>query len=126
FDIKLFAAQVVNFLVIAFIFKRFLYKPILETINKRNNAIKKGLDYAADAAKSLEDARIHSDELLKKAGQEAEKILSEAKLQAQLKNDEMMIEVKKEMEKMMETTKVQIELERENFKKEAKDVSLEI
>jgi F-type H+-transporting ATPase subunit b len=41
-DWKLFIAQIVNFLVIAYIFKRFLYKPILDALHKRNDAIKKG------------------------------------------------------------------------------------
>jgi F-type H+-transporting ATPase subunit b len=126
FDIKLFAAQVVNFLVIAYVFKRFLYKPILETINKRNTTIKKGLADAENSAKALADAQLQSDALLKKAGKEAERILSEAKLQSQTTKEEMMAETKKELEKMMNETKKQIQLERDNFKNEAKNISLEI
>ena len=38
----------------------------------------------------------------------------------------MMSQTKAEVEKLMLNTHQQIELERENFKKEAKDVSLEI
>jgi F0F1-type ATP synthase membrane subunit b/b' len=38
----------------------------------------------------------------------------------------MMAETKADLDKMMESTKAQIALEREDFKKEARDVSLEI
>lgn len=126
FDIKLFAAQIVNFLVIAYLFKRFLYKPILGAIDKRNAAIKKGLKDADLATASLEKANSTNDEMLKKTGKEVERILEEAKLQGQITRDEMMQQTKSELAKMMTSTKEQIELERENFKKETRDISLEI
>lgn len=126
FDLKLFAAQIVNFLVIAFVFKKFLYKPILDTLQKRNSAIKKGLKDAEMATRALEQAEAQKDEILKTAGKEAERILGEAKLQAQGARDEMMSQTKQDLEKMMIQTKEQINLERENFKTEARDISLEI
>lgn len=126
FDIKLFVAQIVNFLVIAYLFKRFLYKPILDTLDKRNRAIAKGVKDAELATKALEDAESEKDEILKKAGKEAEKILEEAKAQAELMRDETMQQTKKDIERMMQQTNDQIVLERENFKKEARDLSLEL
>lgn len=126
FDLKLFAAQIVNFLIIAYVFKRFMYKPIIETIKKRDNLIKKGLKDSENATKALESAETQKDELLKKAGLEAERIIEESKIQAQASREEMVADTKLELTKMMEQTKEQIALERENFKKEAKDVSLEI
>lgn len=126
FDIKLFLAQIVNFLIIAYVFKRFLYKPILDTLNKRNTTIKKGLKDAEEATLALENAQAQKDELLSKAGKEADRLLEEGKSQAQAARDELMEQTKKEIAKMMEQTRDQIILERENFKKEAKDISLEI
>jgi F-type H+-transporting ATPase subunit b len=122
FDLRLFAAQIVNFLVIAFLFKRFLYKPILETLQKRNAVIKKGLKDAELATAALEKAEETKDELLK----EAEMIIEEAKAQAQETRIKITEETKQEIARMMAETQDQIALERENFKKEAKDVSLEI
>lgn len=126
FDLQLFAAQIVNFLVIAYLFKRFLYKPILGVIAKRNLAIKKGLKDAELATAALEKAEEAKDELLKKAGKESDRILEEAKKESQKVRDEMMEQTKVDLAKMLEQTKEQIVLERENFKKEARDVSLEI
>lgn len=126
FDIKLFVAQIINFLVIAYVFKRFLYKPILNTLHNRNKLIKKGLKDAEDAAVALENAQNKSDEILNKAGKEAERILTEAKQHAQESREKIMDETKKEVEKMMIQTKEQIELERTQFRTDAKDMSLEI
>lgn len=126
FDLKLFAAQIVNFLVIAYVFKRFLYKPILGAIDKRNQAIKKGLKDAELATEALEKAEVTRDEVLKKAGKEADRILEESKIQAQQTRDQMMEQTKIDLTRMMEQTKEQISLERDNFKKESRDLSLEI
>ncbi len=126
FDIKLFVAQIINFLVIAYIFKRFLYKPILNTLHSRTKLIKKGLKDAEDAASALENAQNKSDEILAKAGKEAERILAEAKNHAQESREKIMNDTKVEIEKMMQQTKEQIELERTQFRTEAKDMSLEI
>jgi hypothetical protein len=76
FDLKLFAAQIVNFLVIAFIFKKFLYKPILDTLQKRKAAIKKGLKDAEDASLALEKAEESKEQILNKASKEAESIIA--------------------------------------------------
>ncbi len=126
FDVKLFAAQIVNFLVIAYVFKRFLYKPILETLKKRNDMIARGVKDAEKATRALEKAEEQKEEILTTAQKEAEKILEEARIQSQKVRDELMAQTKAEVEKLMQNTHQQIELERENFKKEAKDVSLEI
>lgn len=126
FDVKLFAAQIVNFLVIAYLFKRFLYKPILNTLDKRNESIKKGLKDAEEAAKALEKAEAKSDELITKANKEAEKMISEAKSQAVEARDEMIQKTREEIDKMMEQTKEQIILEKETFRREAREISLEI
>ena len=126
FDIKLFAAQIVNFLVIAFVFKRFLYKPLLAVLSKRKSTIKQGLLDAEKAQKALEEDESKKDEILSKAGKEAERIINESKNQAASNRELMLEDTKKEIASMMEATKAQIELEKENFKKEAKNMSLEL
>jgi F-type H+-transporting ATPase subunit b len=126
FDIKLFVAQIINFLVIAYVFKRFLFKPILNTLQNRNKLIKKGLKDAEDAAIALNNAQNKSDEILSKASKEAERIIAEAKELAQNSREKIIENTKKEIEKMMQQTKEQIELERIQFQTEAKDISLEI
>lgn len=126
FDIKLFIAQIVNFLIIAFVFKKFLYKPILQTLKKREETIKKGLEDAKLASEALENAQTRQDDILQKASLEAEKILAEAREQAKVSHDAIIEDTHKEVEKMLNQAHSQIESDRENFKKEVRNVSLEV
>ena len=89
-------AQIVNFLIVLFLLKRFLYKPVLETLKKREDTIKEGLKQAEEGRlvleksleeerKILEDARDQSDQIGKQLEDEsrlrAEKILTDAQSQ---------------------------------------------
>lgn len=126
FDIKLFVAQIVNFLVIAFIFRRFLYKPILATLKKRKEIIAKGLKDAEKASEALENAEEQKNEILNRASKESEKILNEAKQQSLIVRDEIINAARSDVERMMEQASMQIKQERENFIKEARKTSLEM
>lgn len=104
-------AQALNFIILVFLMKRFLYKPILSAIDARESRVAAAL---ADADKKKADARMESDELKRKnaefdeqraallakatdeAGTERKRLLSQArqtadafsvKRQETLKND---------------------------------------
>jgi F-type H+-transporting ATPase subunit b len=82
----LFIAQIVNFLIIFYVLKRFLYKPILSMLKNRESTIKAGLEQAEEARVLLDQASQKEKEILKKAQSEARVILSDAKKQS----DEML------------------------------------
>lgn len=126
FDYRLFLAQIINFLIIVFVFKKFLYKPLINTLEKREKKIAQGVQDAEDAGIALAKAEEQKDAILKKAGVEAERIITEAKTQAGEARDEMMEKTKEQIALLMEQTKDQIALERENFKRETKEASLDI
>lgn len=126
FDLKLFVAQIVNFLVLAFLFKKFLYKPILKTLKDRRDAIKKSIEDSENARKALEDAQQMTDTMMQKASKEAERIIREARSISEEVRDEIIQNAKAESQKMMQETKKQIQQEREGFVKESKAVALEI
>lgn len=124
FDWKLFVAQIINFLIIAYLFKKFLYKPILSTLKKREETIDKGLKDAEKAGKALEKAELEKDAILEVASKEAERILEEARASATDARDKILNDTRAEAEKIAIQAKEQIGLERDNFMKEAQDVSL--
>lgn len=124
FDWKLFVAQLVNFLVIAYLFKKFLYKPILSTLKKREQTIDQGLRDAEKATKALEKAESEKDTILEEAGKEAERILKEARNAATEARESILEDTRKEAEKIIQQAKEQIVLEREQFAKEARGLSL--
>src|SRR3989344_4509049 len=81
-DPLLLGAQIVNFLIIFYVLKRFLYKPVLGILKKREDTIKDGLKQADEGRKLLEDAQEKEKEILKKSQIQAQQMLDEARTQA--------------------------------------------
>ena len=114
---------VIIFILLLIILKKFAWKPILKSVDDRNNSIKEALlsaekakeemqQLSADNDKILTQARMERDSIIKdareikektiseaknKAAKEAEKIITEAK--EQIKNEQMkaMTELKNEI-----------------------------
>ena len=75
----LLAAQVVNFLILLFILKRFLYKPILKVLEERKQKIEQSLKNAESIEKKLLQTNEEVEKILANALKEGQKILDESK-----------------------------------------------
>ncbi|OGH42297.1 MAG: ATP synthase F0 subunit B [Candidatus Levybacteria bacterium RIFCSPLOWO2_02_FULL_36_8b] len=104
-------AQIVNFLIILYLLRRFLYKPVFQMLKKRASEIKEGLEKTEEARKLLENTLEQEKNILKKAQTHATKIMEDAKneaLEIQKKSEEA---AKKHAEKIINETREQIERE---------------
>lgn len=104
----LLVAQIVNFLIILFILKKFLYKPILEVLKKRQVTIKDGLKQAEEARIKLEKVVIEEKDILRNAQLQSKKIIEDAKDESIEITRQMNEEAKKQSEKMLRDAKEQI------------------
>jgi F-type H+-transporting ATPase subunit b len=77
--LPLFLAQIINFLIVFYILKRLLYKPVLSMLKKREDQAKEGVRLSEEGKKTFEEAQIKEKEILKKAQLEAERIVNDAK-----------------------------------------------
>ncbi len=116
-------AQIVNFLIIFFILKKFLFKPILEILKKREKTIKEGLMDAEEGVKTLEEAREKEKNILKNAQLEAEKIINDTKEQASIILKEAEEKAKKETQDLIKSAKEQIE---QGYKEAEKNLTLKV
>lgn len=107
----LLVAQIVNFLIILFVLKRFMYKPVLDILKKRENQIRDGLKSGELGEKKLTEAEEKERQILHKAQERADKILGDSKLEAQELKDEVVLTAKKEAEKIIAQAKETIEQE---------------
>ena len=105
FNPTLFIAQIINFIIIFFILKKVLYKPVLDMMSKRENAINKGLKDKDDAEILLKNAEEKESETLQKAQKKAEKIINDAKLEANETKTQIEDNSKKEAERMISQAK---------------------
>ena len=94
FSFGLFIWQVVIFVGLIFLLKKFAWKPILDAVNEREQGIKNALESAenarnemqnlqADNQRILQEARAERDAMLKEAREMKEKMVADAKSEAQ-------------------------------------------
>lgn len=101
FNPTLFIAQVINFLIILFVLKKILYKPVLDMLKKRDHDIKQGLKDKEEAEKLLAEAEAKEAEILQKAQERAEKIIADAKAEASESRAQIEENARKDAEKML-------------------------
>lgn len=126
FDPALFLAQIVNFLILAYVFKKFLYKPILKLLKERKDSIKQGLEDAENAHLALEKANEEQDEVLKRAGIEAEKIIESTRVVASELKSTILKEAEAESNRILKEAKEQATLEMEKMQGKISSMSLDL
>lgn len=96
-------AQIINFLILFFLFKKFLTKPIANIIEDRRNLIKK-LENADKAyEEKLESAQLQAKEIVQEWMGRKEKLILEAWILADKKRDEILSDAKIQSEKLLHT-----------------------
>jgi len=75
-------SQVISFSLVAFVLQKYAYKPILDVLEERRQKIAEGLANAEESKKQLATAQSQASEVLAKAGQDAQKVIDDAKAAA--------------------------------------------
>jgi F-type H+-transporting ATPase subunit b len=75
----LFFSQVISFVIVAFLLRRFAYKPILAILEERRQRIAEGLLNADKIKQELAEAEKRYAEILAKANEQAQKMIDEAR-----------------------------------------------
>ena len=105
FSFGLFFWQTLIFLLLVFLLRKFAWKPILDAVNEREDGIKNALlsaekakkdmqNLKSDNEKLLAEARVERDVMLKEARDIKDKIVSEAKAEAQVQAGKMIEQAK--------------------------------
>jgi F-type H+-transporting ATPase subunit b len=109
FSFGLFIWQIVIFVGLIFLLKKFAWKPILDAVNDREEGIKNALLSAENARKEmqnlqadnqriLQEARLERDNMLKDAREMKEKMVADAKNEAQAQGLKMIEQAKAAIE----------------------------
>ncbi len=109
FSFGLFIWQMVIFVGLILLLKKFAWKPILDAVNEREEGIKNALESAENAKKEMQDlqadnqrilqeARVERDSMLKEAREMKEKIVADAKNEAQAQGQKMIEQAKAAIE----------------------------
>src|SRR5246127_1361475 len=79
---KLFLSQVISFCIVAFLLRRFAYKPILAVLEDRRRKIEEGQLNAEKIRKQLAEAEKRYQEIVAKANGDAQKMIDETRQSA--------------------------------------------
>jgi F-type H+-transporting ATPase subunit b len=100
-DPVLLIAQIINFLIIFFILKKFAFRPILTLLESRKKTIQEGLGNAKLAKEALDAAIEKEKQILQKAQKESQELLSAAQKQAEQLRSDIEEKTKMQVESML-------------------------
>lgn len=105
--------QAVNFLLLLFILKRFLYRPILNAIKARQERIQRGLEEAEKASRRLAEAEAEAERILAEARAKAQEILAQASYEGNRLREEIVAQARAEASRILERARLEAEREKE-------------
>jgi len=125
-DPVLLAAQVVNFLIIAWVLNRFLIRPLMANMKARREKIAQGLEDAEKARRALEDAAKERDKVLQDASAEAFRLLQNARDEAERLRAAALERAGTDAERLVVEARAVLDLERQDMEKAVQSLSLEL
>lgn len=122
----LLVAQIVNFVIILFLLKKYLYQPIIKILDDRKKKAEETERLNSEAVKKLEEIDNQGQKVSIDAKQEASKIIAQAKVQGQKEKEEITKKGKKELELLRKKLETEMEAEKKQMIKELKEQSAEM
>ena len=122
FEFGLFFWQILIFVGLILLLKKFAWKPILDAVNEREDGIKNALLSAENARKEmqnlqadnqriLQEARLERDNMLKESREMKEKMVDDAKNEAQAQGQKMIEQAKAAIESEKNTAMAELKLQ---------------
>lgn len=101
-----------NFLVLVILLRLFVYKPVVNILEKRKEMIDTSVKDAEEIKKQKELTEEHRKKIVQDAYLESKKIIEQATKQSQIQTKEILAEAAKEAQDIIERAKSEIQQER--------------
>ena len=118
-----FAAQIVNFLVLIWLLKRFLYGPIISAMDRREETIRSRLESAEEKER---EARRQSEQLAAERQaleEDRERLMAEAREEVEQRKKEWMVEARRDVEEQEQRWRETVRQQQSSFLQELRDRS---
>jgi F-type H+-transporting ATPase subunit b len=123
---KLFLFQLINFLIIVFILKKFLFSPLKKVLDERKRKIEQSLQDAENAKVALENAGEEKKRILADAKIGADKLMASVKVSADETKEKTLSEAKFRSQQIVEEAKNRAAAEFENMNKQIGKMSVDV
>lgn len=104
-DWKILLGQLINFLILLFVLKKFAVKPFLKTLRERKQKIEEGIEKSKLAEEKVKEIREMREEVIAKANQKAMEIYEKSKKRGDDKVRESVILGEKERISILENAR---------------------
>ena len=129
-DPGLYIWTIVTFVLLLMLLARFAWRPLLEALDRRQEAIRKSLDEARQAKQELGRLHEESARILAEARAEADAIISRTRADAVRAGDELKQKARGDAENIVKHAEREIQLETsralQKVRQEAVDISIDI
>lgn len=109
-----------NLIVLYIILKKILFKPVTQFMENRSNSIKRDLENAEKSKAEAAELKQRYENQLKAAGQEADRILNNARSRADEEYKAIISSARKEAEAILAKTREELKLERQQMLRNVK------
>jgi len=106
---------VLNILILYFILKKILFKPVSKYMETRSNKVKEALDMAEEAKHKVESMEEEHKARLKEIKEEGEILMSSYEKKAKNEYDSIIDKAKEDSKRMIESTREELETEKEQL-----------
>ena len=118
-----FACQVVNFFVLVFLLRRFLYQPIIEAMDNREAKIAAQLEDAEKAQIAAEDAEKEFKKQRKELDEKRAELMAQAEQEAEGRKKDLVHKARAEVDDLQARWRESLRQEKESFLKELRQRS---
>ena len=118
--------QVVAFLILLYILRRYVYPPLVAMLDKRDEAVKASADAAMEAERHAAEAETRTAELIDEAKKEAAEIVATAHEEATRTAETIHKKAEHRAEALVQSAKEEIAKEIDGAKKAIKSDALEL
>lgn len=125
-DVRLLIVQTIAFLVLLWVLSKFVYPVISGMLEKREAAIREGVEAAKEAEDNANKANEKVDKLLSDARKQASEVIASAKNEASSIIESANLGATKQTEQMIERATSEIEKEVENARKQLRDETISL
>jgi len=121
FSLGLFFWQLILFVGLIFLLRKFAWKPILDAVNEREKTIVDSLNSAKEAQKEMESLQTENKKILQEARVESDAMLKQSKQSGKEIIDQAKADAKVEAEKIIDLAKQSIDNEKRAAMNEIKN-----
>jgi F-type H+-transporting ATPase subunit b len=114
-DWKILLGQIINFLILLWLLKKFAYKPFLSMLSKRQKQIEEGIKKTEEAQISLDKIKSLAKEVADAQDKRSKIVMATAVDQANEKTKMILAAAEKEKQKIVENAKIAMEREHERL-----------